>query len=189
MISRNIAAIVIHCAATPNGRPYTAGQIDRDHEARGFKRAATWLKLSSADLPHIGYHYFLNVDGSRVAGRHLEEVGAHVQGSNARSIGICMAGTNKFTRMQWISAAALVVDLAKQLAESRVQQPYTIANADQALTALVVMGIDLLGHRDYSPDLNGDGVIQRTEWVKECPGFDVAEWRKAGLQALPGHTC
>lgn len=189
MISRNITAIVMHCAATPNGQPYTAGQIDRDHEARGFKRAPIWLKQSSPDLPHIGYHFYLNVDGSRVAGRHLEEVGAHVQGSNARSIGICMAGTNQFTKVQWISAAALVVDLARTLGENRLTQPYAIGNADQALTALVVMGIDLLGHRDYSPDLNGDGVIQRNEWIKECPGFDVAAWRKSGLQPLPAHTC
>lgn len=29
------------------------------------------------------------------------------------------------------------------------------------------------GHRDLSPDLNGDGVIEPEEWVKECPCFEV----------------
>ena len=32
---------------------------------------------------------------------------------------------------------------------------------------------DVLGHRDASPDKNGDGVITKNEWVKTCPCFDV----------------
>ena len=32
------------------------------------------------------------------------------------------------------------------------------------------------GHRDYSPDTNGDGVISKYEWIKGCPCFDVQEW-------------
>jgi N-acetylmuramoyl-L-alanine amidase len=36
----------------------------------------------------------------------------------------------------------------------------------------------ILGHRDLSPDKNGDGVIERSEWVKHCPSFDVREWLK-----------
>lgn len=31
----------------------------------------------------------------------------------------------------------------------------------------------ICGHRDLSPDLNGDGVIEPEEWVKECPCFEV----------------
>lgn len=189
MITRNITAIVVHCAATPNGKPYPAAQIDKDHAARGFKRALIWLKQSSPELTSIGYHRYINVDGSRVLGRHLEEVGAHVQGSNSRSIGLCMAGTNKFTSNQWICLRAEIIALARELAGSRLQQPYPIETPDQAVTALMVMNIQLLGHRDYSPDLNGDGVIQRNEWIKDCPGFDVAEWKRAGLQALPAHLC
>ena len=29
------------------------------------------------------------------------------------------------------------------------------------------------GHRDFSPDLNGDGKITRNEWIKACPCFDA----------------
>ena len=32
---------------------------------------------------------------------------------------------------------------------------------------------DILGHRDASPDKNGDGKITKNEWVKSCPCFDV----------------
>jgi hypothetical protein len=30
-----------------------------------------------------------------------------------------------------------------------------------------------VGHRDLSPDLNGDGIIQPGEWTKMCPCYDV----------------
>ena len=32
----------------------------------------------------------------------------------------------------------------------------------------------VVGHRDLSPDLNGDGKITPNEWMKQCPCFDVA---------------
>jgi hypothetical protein len=31
------------------------------------------------------------------------------------------------------------------------------------------------GHRDLSPDLNGNGEIEPEEWIKQCPCFDVAK--------------
>lgn len=33
--------------------------------------------------------------------------------------------------------------------------------------------VRICGHRDLSPDLNGDGLIEPEEWVKECPCFEV----------------
>ena len=31
------------------------------------------------------------------------------------------------------------------------------------------------GHRDFSPDLNGNGTIEPNEWIKDCPSFDARE--------------
>ena len=31
----------------------------------------------------------------------------------------------------------------------------------------------ILGHRDLSPDLNGNGLIEPNEYLKQCPCFDV----------------
>ncbi|MGG5507907.1 MULTISPECIES: N-acetylmuramoyl-L-alanine amidase [unclassified Myroides] len=36
----------------------------------------------------------------------------------------------------------------------------------------------IVGHRDLSPDLNGDGIITPNEWTKECPSFEVKDWLK-----------
>ena len=31
----------------------------------------------------------------------------------------------------------------------------------------------MCGHRDLSPDSNGNGEIEPEEWIKQCPCFEV----------------
>lgn len=41
----------------------------------------------------------------------------------------------------------------------------------------------LCGHRDLSPDLDNNGIIEPHEWTKQCPSFDVAKWAlKIGIE-------
>ena len=41
----------------------------------------------------------------------------------------------------------------------------------------------IMGHRDFSRDLNRDGILQPSEWAKACPSFDVREWcEQVGLK-------
>ena len=75
---RGINEIIVHCAATREGRDFTVEDITRCHKARGF---AT-----------IGYHYVIYRDGSIHEGRPLEQIGAHCVGHNKHSIGICYIG-------------------------------------------------------------------------------------------------
>lgn len=75
---RTIEKIIIHCSATPEGRPHSVEDIRRWHRAQGF-----------AD---VGYHFVVGLDGAVFRGRPLEQVGAHCRGQNARSIGICYIG-------------------------------------------------------------------------------------------------
>lgn len=70
--------IIIHCSATPEGKDYTIADIDRWHKERGFNK--------------IGYNYVIYRDGSKHVGRKEDEVGAHCQGHNSISIGICYIG-------------------------------------------------------------------------------------------------
>lgn len=75
---REITEIIIHCSATKEGHIFLAADIDRWHKARGWKG--------------IGYHYVIDLDGKIEVGRPEEQIGVHVEGYNAHSIGICYIG-------------------------------------------------------------------------------------------------
>jgi N-acetylmuramoyl-L-alanine amidase len=75
---RRINEIIVHCTATPEGRDYTVADIRAMHKAQG------WVD--------IGYHYLIYRDGSIHEGRNVDMVGAHCQGHNAQSIGVCYVG-------------------------------------------------------------------------------------------------
>lgn len=70
--------IIIHCSATPEGKGFTAKDIDQWHKKRGFKK--------------IGYHYIIDLDGTVEKGREENENGAHTVNHNSKSIGICYIG-------------------------------------------------------------------------------------------------
>lgn len=42
----------------------------------------------------------------------------------------------------------------------------------------------VIGHRDTSPDLNGNGRIDPQEYIKACPCFDVKKWLEQGREKL-----
>ena len=177
-MKRTINAIVIHCAATPNGKPFNISDIDAMHKARGFKRDRQAIRNFNPNLKYVGYHFVIELDGKVRAGRGIEEIGAHVQGNNAKSIGICMIGTDKFTQAQWLTLRECLINLSSKILGR------TIMTADSMLQSFKDAGISIKGHRDYSPDLNGNGIIERNEWLKICPGFEVADWIKGGMMPV-----
>lgn len=142
---RKINYIVVHCSATRQDHPFTVADLRAEHLRRGFR--------------DIGYHYYIRRDGTVFKTRPIEQVGAHVKGYNKYSIGLCYeggldaSGNPKDTRTPEQRAALrlLVAQLLRRFHEAR-----------------------LCGHRDLSPDLNGDGVVEPEEWMKECPCFEVA---------------
>ncbi len=75
---RTVNEIIVHCAATPEGKDFTVADIDRWHKARGWSG--------------IGYHWVVYRDGSINKGRSEAKIGAHVAGRNSRTIGICYIG-------------------------------------------------------------------------------------------------
>lgn len=179
-LSRTINLLVLHCSATPSGRwlpsagptgARTAVQVIDDwHRARSFKRSDQARQSFNASLTSIGYHYVIDLDGHVWTGRHLEEVGAHVVGHNTYSIGVCLVGgaerEGRYTPEQWDSLAALVTQLQAKLPQ------LTKARA-------------VVGHRDLSPDLNGNGKVESNEWLKTCPGFEVDGWLTRGMRPMP----
>lgn len=120
---RKITKIIIHCAATPEGKDFTVQQIDQWHRQRGFRC--------------IGYHFVIYRDGSIHKGRPIEQVGAHTSGHNANSIGICYIGgcssdgkTPKDTRTwaQRVSLVKLVAELRSQFPTASVHGHNEFAN-------------------------------------------------------------
>lgn len=159
-----IKYLIIHCAATPNGKPFTAADIDSWHQQRGFKRTMALFPEHRPDLKFIGYHLVTRVNGAAEAGRHLLETGAHCQGYNTDGIGICLIGTDKFSLKQWQTLKIQVEIYQKKFP-----------------------GLVVLGHRETSPDSNHNGRVDPQEWLKTCPGFDVKQWLAGGMVPLAGH--
>lgn len=151
MKNENIDAIVIHCSASRAGQDLRAADIDKMHKERGFAC--------------IGYNYVIDLDGTVEKGRPLTRDGAHCNTSglsgksyNKHSIGICYVGG---------------LDKDGNPADTRTDAQKT------ALAELVYRLIDeypiieVIGHRDASPDKDGNGTIEKNEWIKQCPCFDV----------------
>lgn len=169
-MKRTINLIVIHTSASPKNRADTAKDIDSWHKQRGFKRDTQAVRNYNQELKHIGYHYVIERDGNIALGRHIEEVGAHVAGHNAKSIGICMVGDTEYTPEQWASLKQILITIA-----SKIYGKPT-SSIKNALALYKLMGITICGHRDLSPDKDGDGEVEKHEWVKTCPNFSVREW-------------
>ena len=101
MTTRTITGIVIHCSGTPNGQWVNAHEIDRAHLARGLKRAENYRQHFNTQLHAIGCHFVIYPNGAIATGRHLDEPGQHTQAHNLKTIAICLAGSDKFTPLQW----------------------------------------------------------------------------------------
>lgn len=130
---RTITLIIIHCSATRQDRRFTFEQCREDHiRHRRFK--------------DIGYHYYIEIDGTIHKGRDESVVGAHCKNHNAHSIGICYEGgtspeggcADTRTPEQKAALHALLVELKRSYPRALI-----------------------LGHHDLNPQ-------------KECPCFDAA---------------
>jgi N-acetylmuramoyl-L-alanine amidase len=195
---RAVDLVVIHCSATPSGKSLSQGTpgtadylnapqvIDTWHAARGFKRAPEAVKALSSRLPHIGYHYVIDLTGEVWTGRGLEEIGAHARNFNAHSVGICLVGgaerDAQYTPAQWRSLG-LVVPMLMAKYGIPLAAPKRVYGA-QYLGGYSVFG-GVCGHRDLAPDKSGDGLIESFEWLKTCPGFSVADWASTGMTPDP----
>lgn len=157
--ARRIDSLIIHCAATPNGRWTSTLDIDYWHQQAGFRRApqSDEARAWNPRLAHIGYHWVIYTNGGLATGRHESEVGAHARGHNARSLSICLVGTDRFTPPQWDQLAQQVQHLCAR--HGIALQLATAGNGWRGVC----------GHRD-------------TGASKLCPGFSVAQWLADGLQ-------
>ena len=152
LANKNVDAIVIHCTASREGVDLHASDIDKMHKDKGWAG--------------IGYHYVITLDGKIEKGRPVNQVGAHANTKglsgkpyNYHSVGIAYVG-----------------GLDKKGNPKDTRTP----KQKEAMHKLVFQLLDefpnikeIIGHRDTSPDKNGNGKIDRNEWIKQCPCFEV----------------
>ena len=136
-MKRSIQKLIIHCSATPEGADIKAATIAKWHKQKGFKS--------------IGYHYVIDLDGTIENGRPLAQPGAHCEGVNDCSVGICYIGGldedghPKDTRTPEQHDALLIL-----LTELKEAYP----------------DAQIYGHNELNPN-------------KSCPCFDVQKWLKS----------
>lgn len=147
----------IHCSATPEDQELTPKDLGEMHSKRGIRKPG-------------GYHAYVRRNGDIIYLRDFTETGAHLYGRNKDTLGFCYEGgiiaggdpnnpdhaADTRTPEQKASLAELIVAAV----EWNVEQGYTEE-------------IEVKGHRDESPDIDGDGIIEPWEWMKQCPCFDV----------------
>lgn len=98
-------AIFVHCSATKPSMNWGLREIRQSHKERGFL--------------DVGYHFIIKRDGTIEAGRDEDVIGAHVEGYNSTSVGVCLVGgvddrlkpEANFTPAQMQSLRSLLVTL------------------------------------------------------------------------------
>ena len=111
---RTIKEIIVHCTATPEGRVETVQSIRNMHKAKGWS--------------DIGYHYLIGLNGERWEGRNVNLIGAHCEGHNSNSIGVCYVGgvdkkmqaKDTRTEKQKDALVALLKDLRKLYPKAKI---------------------------------------------------------------------
>lgn len=134
---RKINKIIIHCTATPEGRITTVADVTSWHKQRGFNT--------------IGYHYLIGLNGEIWKGRDESVVGAHCEGHNEDSIGVCYVGglTKDGKQAKDTRTPVQISSLLKLVKESKVKYPNATVH----------------GHNEFAQ--------------KACPSFNVQIWSKS----------
>jgi N-acetylmuramoyl-L-alanine amidase len=150
-LTRNVTDVVWHCTATREGQNIPLTTIEKWHRDRGFNE--------------IGYNLIFDLDGKVYMGRNWNKVPAHVRGSNSHTLGfVYIGGLDKNGKPKDTRTPEQITSML-QFSEVMRDSFQLFYKRD------ILLGFK--GHRDYSPDLNGDGIIEEWEWIKSCPCFDV----------------
>ena len=130
---RLVKEIIIHCSATREDQQVSVDTIRDWHLAKGWN--------------DIGYHFYVDLDGTINKGRDIDKMGAHCKGHNRNSIGICYCGgveadgkTPKDTRTQ--------------------KQKDSLLNVLKTLKAMYPEAV-IYSHNEFA--------------AKACPSFDATE--------------
>ena len=129
---------------TASPQSWGVEELNRVFKARGFKRS--------------GYHYVITKDGVVHPMEPEEKISNGVKGFNRVTVNVAYVGgidamgkgVDNRTPEQKESLLKLLKELKGRYPQAKIQ-----------------------GHRDFSEDKNGNGIIDPWERIKECPCFDA----------------
>ena len=141
---RRITRIFVHCTASYQSTT-TEQTLRREFKSKGWGAC--------------GYHYVVKPDGGMIILEPEERVANGVAGYNQHSIHVAWIGGIDKTHPNGIdnrtdAQKAMLFDLLVKL-------------------KLKYRDAIVMGHRDISPDLNHNGIIDPWEYIKMCPCFDA----------------
>ena len=144
MTMRKINRIFVHCTAS-HQLTTTEETLKAEFKAKGWKRP--------------GYHYVVKTDGNIILMLDEGLVANGVKDYNAHSLHVAWIGGIDMQHPKGIDnrTEAQKVALFDLLTKLKLRYPDSM----------------IMGHRDISPDLNHNGIIDPWERIKNCPCFDA----------------
>lgn len=143
---RRITRIFVHCTASYQATT-TEASLRAEFKAKGWKTP--------------GYHYVVSPDGGIVTMLDDAKVANGVKNYNAHSIHVAWIGGIDKQHPKGIDnrTASQKTALFDLLTKLKLRYP----------------DAQIMGHRDISPDLNHNGIIDPWEYIKACPCFNAME--------------
>lgn len=143
---RKINKVIIHCSATKPTMDIDAEWIRRVH-------------VDENGWDDIGYHYVIKRDGTIERGRSIQLTGAHAQGYNRTSLGVCLVG-------------GMAEDGTPVCNFTAAQ--YQVLHRLKSITIWsMISGDDLDGVKDNFRNWEFIGHCDLPHVNKTCPNFDV----------------
>lgn len=143
---RKITRIFVHCTASYQSNT-TEASLRAEFKNKGWSAP--------------GYHYVIKTDGNIIRMLDEEKVANGVKNYNKNSIHVAWIGGIDKEHPKGIDN----------------RTPEQKAALFDLLTKLKLKYKDafILGHRDISPDLNHNGVVDPWEYIKACPCLNAME--------------
>lgn len=142
---RDIKYIAVHCTAGSQKQTV-------DNLLHYFAKVRRWKAP--------GYHYVIEADGKITQILDEERVSNGVKGFNSVTVNVAWLGG--------IDSSGKAIDNRTDEQKKALRQLLGILK--KKYPAAVIQG-----HRDFSPDVNGNGKVDVWERIKECPCFDAKE--------------
>ncbi|RZJ85845.1 MAG: N-acetylmuramoyl-L-alanine amidase [Chryseobacterium sp.] len=145
---RNILYIIFHCTGA---NPKQTVESIKNYWKMPEPKGKGWKQ--------VGYHHLVDFYGVDHQLATDDKITNGVAGFNSNAIHISYIGGENWKDTRTAEQKVTLEKLAR----------YYHAKYPKA---------KIKGHRDFSPDKNGDGKIDPSEYMKFCPAFEVSTWIK-----------